>query len=452
MLVRKLRKASFATVAGFVLAVGMLVAGAPAGVAQPGGHIRPPKLDVRAAMAKLEDAQIYRAPGAVARFDEERIRAALKPNVRILVAPYSGAFEKGNNYVDDEHYDELYLPLEEWRKKKKVNLVYVEGIQISLHAETGGSILPYDIPSLRQTTAYLDITEGLLAGVRSAGGMSEDEAFDTKLGRDFTRGEVVAPTEDQLDEVADELRDNPIYNAPDRDEDAIDPVVGQLAGKLGLPVRVAAFGVLEPGEPVVDYAPALAKLFPNEYILVAQGRWLDVAGPSDKIGSARDYAYGRFQYSSFSQGSAMTDRMGTVLERLTELLQRKAFGRPQPKPQPKPVPFDVERTVSGIAPWVLLGSAVLLGGTGLLGWRRRQARQDEKDQLALHLAGGKAFAKIGDLGARILAVEEDGGTVNPAAAERHATAGTLYDQAHTAEAMAEVEVIADEGLALEARS
>jgi LPXTG-motif cell wall-anchored protein len=141
--------------------------------------------------------------------------------------------------------------------------------------------------------------------------------------------------------------------------------------------------------------------------------------------------------------------MAVVLTRLHELVRHKGFGRPQPPPQPEPQPFDVVGTVSGFAPWLLLGSAVLLGGAGLLSWRRRQAQEAERTWFAEHRAGARAFAKIGDLGARILAAEQDGGTADPAAAERHATALTLFDQAKTAEAMAEVERIADEGLALE---
>lgn len=446
--------------AGALLAAGMLgtlLCAAPAG-AQQGGATKPPKLDVRAATAALEDEQIYRAPGAVAHFDEERVRAQLKPNVRILVAPYTGHYEKGNNYADgDAHFEQVYEPLEAWRTKHKVNLVRVEGIGVSLQSDEHGiTATPSDHPALRQRTAYLDITEALLSVARLAGGMSMAEADALEPGRDYPLTEPVPPTEDQLDEVAAALRDNPVYNAPGRDgnpdEDPIDPRIAELAGKVGLPVKVAAFPVLEPGEPVVDYAPALRTLFPNDYVLVAHGRWLDVAGPDDKITSARDYAYGRFEYGSFAQGSAMTDRMGTVLTRLHDLVQRKGFGRPQPAPQPKPVPFDVERAVSTFAPWVLLGSAVVLGGAGLLGWRRKQATRAEQDRLALHLASARAFAKIGDLGARVLAAEEDGGRADAAAAERHATATTLFDQAHTAEAMAEIERIADEGLAIEVGS
>ena len=434
--------------ASALLAAGMLLCAAPAG-AQPGGAIKPPKLDVRAATKALADQQIYRAPGAVAHFDEERVRAQLKPNVRILVAPYTGQFEKGNNYADgDAHFDEVYTPLQEWTSKHKLQLVVVEGLYVYGATSEVGAYGPYDHPTLRQTTAYLDVTEAVLVLTRVAGGMSDDEAADLERGKDYVVSEPVSPSEEQLDEVAEALRDNPVYNAPGRDEDPIDPQLAELAGEVGLPIRVAAFPVLAPGEPVVDYAPALRTLFPNDYILVAQGRWLDVAGPDDKITSARDYAYGRFEIGSFEQGSAMTDRMATVLTRLSELLRKTALGRPQPPPQPTPVPFDVERAVSSYAPWVLLGAAVLLGGVGLFGWRRKQGKQAEKDRLALHLASARAFARIGDLGARILSAEEDGGRADSAVAERHATATTLFDQAHTAEAMSEVERIADEGLAM----
>jgi hypothetical protein len=435
--------------AGVALALGMLLAVAPAGAAQPGAA-EPPKLDVREATAALADEQIYRAPGAVAYFDEERVRAALKPNVRILVAPYTGHFEKGNNYADgDAHFEQVYEPLEAWRTENKINLVLVEGLSVTLYADPGPAYGPSDIPTLRQTTAYLDVTEAVLVLTRMASGISQDESDDLERGKDYVVDEPVPPRREQLDEVADALRANRVYNAPGRDEDPIDPQLAALARKVGLPVRVAAFPVLEPGAPIVDYAPALRTVFPNDYILVAQGRWLDVTGPNDKIVSARDYAYGRYELGGFQQGSAMTDRMATVLTRLHDLLRHKGFGRPQPPPQPKPRPFDVARAVSNIAPWVLLGSAMVLGGAGLLGWRRRQAREAERDRRALHAASARAFAKLGDLGARILAAEQDRGAVDSAAAERHATATALFDQAHTAEAMAEVERIADEGLALE---
>jgi len=145
----------------------------------------------------------------------------------------------------------------------------------------------------------------------------------------------------------------------------------------------------------------------------------------------------------------MTDRIATVLDRLHDLLAEVALGRPQPAPQPKPVPFDVRLVIGAIAPWVLVGSAVVIGGAGLVGRRTRAGMRAAAERRRLDGASGKALAAINLLGARILAVEESGEEVNPAVAERHATARTLYDQALTAEAMAEVEKVADEGMALE---
>jgi hypothetical protein len=57
-------------------------------------------------MAGRATGQIYRAPGAVARFDEDRVRAELAPNVRVPVAPYTGEFKPGNNYASSEEHTE----------------------------------------------------------------------------------------------------------------------------------------------------------------------------------------------------------------------------------------------------------------------------------------------------------------------------------------------------------
>lgn len=420
----------------------LLLAGIPvASAEQP--DTRPPKLDVAAVMRALESTQIYRAPGAVARFDEDRVRAELSRNTRILVAPYTGRIEPGGNYADfDEHYKQVDESLEHWAKDRNLRLITVEGIHVGV--SDGPGYGPSDIPGLRQTTAYLDVTEHVLVLARLAGGMSREEAPKIQVPRDA----VVQPSDDQVSELAGQLQRSQIRNAPGRD----DPITlnpRTVQEKTGFRVRIAALATLDRGQPLVDYAPVLAARFPGDVVMVAQGRWLDVAGPDQaKIESARNYAYGRFEIGSFTQGSTMDARIGTVLERLNELVNKKPFGRPQPPAQPRPELYDVRRTISAWAPWVLLGSAVVLGGAALVGWRLRSAARLAAERSAMRTASAEAFAKIGELGARLLKTEERGGAANPAAAERHATARTLFDQAHTPEAMAEVEKIADEGLAL----
>lgn len=93
-----------------MLAVGGLVLGAA-----PSAWAQTSTLDVAKALAALADQQVYRAPGAVAYLDEDRVLPALKDDTRVLVAPYSGVFEKGGNYVNgDAHYDQVGKPLDDW--------------------------------------------------------------------------------------------------------------------------------------------------------------------------------------------------------------------------------------------------------------------------------------------------------------------------------------------------
>ncbi len=416
--------------------MGLLVGAAPQSWAdQP----LPPKLDVAEALDALADTDVYRAPGAVAYFDEDVVRSALGPNTKLLAAPYSGRLKEGGNYADsDQHTADFYDPLNNWATEQRLNLIVVEGIGVSLYGERGGSIVPTDIPGLRQVTAYLDVTSQVVYAARYVAGEEDPESGVEPVA-------PIAPSEDQLEEVVEALRENPVYNAEGR-EDPIDPLVVELAKEYGISLRVAAFPIAEPGEPVVDYAPALAPLFPDDVVMVSTGRWLDVvAADQNKATSARDYAFGAFEYASYRQGSAMTDRIGTVLERLASLLTETAYGRPQPEPQPVAQEYDVRRTIGTFAPWVLLGAAVILAAAGLIAYRARTAERAATERRAMHLASGSALARINELGARLLETEERGTPPNPAAAERHATARTLYDQAHTSEAMAEVAKVAKEG-------
>lgn len=426
------------TFAGLLLAGGVVAGVAPQVTAQP----RPPELDVRKALDELADQRIVRTPGAVARLDEDLVRPALGDDTYVILAPYTGRIEEGGNYPDGEAHDkEVGEPLQSWAEKNRKNLVLVEGIGVTLYGGSRIGATASDLPELRQMTAYLDVTIPVVYAARYA----HDE--DTAADFDGPIADPVAPSPEQVDDLAGHLRDNPVYNAPGRD-DPVDPRMAQLAEEYGIGVRIAALPVLEPGQPFVDYAPELLKRFPDDVVMVAQGRWLDIAARDQaKAVSARDYAYGRFEYGSFRQGSLMQDRVGTILDRLQFLLKNNAYGRPQPQPQPKPRPYDVRQTINTLTPWVLVGAALILGAVGLYTWRRTQTDRADAERRAMRRESARAMAKIGALGAELLAAGERGETANPAAAERHATARALYDEALTARAMAEVTAVAEEGLA-----
>ena len=155
---------------------------------------------------------------------------------------------------------------------------------------------------------------------------------------------------------------------------------------------------------------------------------MDVAGPHQAaLRSARDYAYGKYLDATLEQGAVMADRIGTILARTYQLVRTHPFSRPQP------TPFDLRHEISAVSPWVLLGSALLLGGGSLVTWQRHRADAARREKVALQRESALATAAIAGLGARVLADKS-----GEALAERYATATSLFEQAGTAAAMREV--------------
>ncbi|ASR34242.1 hypothetical protein BAY61_03700 [Prauserella marina] len=387
----------------------------------------PPKLDVPSALAALEDEQIYRAPGAVAYLDEELIRAELGPDMRILIGPFTGPVGETGNYVDDsERRAQTYIPLREWSEDTGRVLIRVEGLLAS--SSKGVTATPSDLDELRGHTAAHDVTDAVLTLIRHAKDLPTDST-------DYPVRQVVAPTERQVSELAEILRRTPVYNAPGR-EDPIALPRDLIEERTGFTVRAAALPVLAPGEPVVDYAPALAEEFPGEVVLVAHGGWLDVAGPENvALTSARNYAFGRFQQGSFRQGSPMQDRIGTILVRADELLTEHPFGRPQPK--------TLQELISEVAPWVLGGSALVVAGIPLARMTARRVEKARAERAEFAERRAETFAELAALGEDLLAEDDQRDTSG--AAERHATATTLFEQATTTAAMEQVRVVIGEG-------
>lgn len=432
---------ALATLFCLLAAVGLGLGAAPAAA-------QPDRVDVEPVIEALDAGErIIRVPGAVARFDERRVREELGATSRLVVLPYVD-YERYRDENDESRYHELVRrPILEWSLDREIPVVAVDGLDVALFG--GPSVsdhqLPADLDELRATTASRDITERLVVLSRLARGVEPAAAEDVAI-----QHPAPAPApQDRLAEVVAALRAHRTYNAPGRADPVADWVAEIARQESGLSVRVAAFGLLEPGQPVVDYATPLAEAFPGDVVLVVHGDWLDIVAPDQrKALAARAFAYGDADLSLLTSGTGVNQLLRETVERLDLLLTEISWGRPQPPPQPPLVPFDVQRTVAALAPWVLVGSAVVLGGAGVLRHRTRAAAAAAEEERALRAATASAMAAIGDLGARLLSTEEGGGRADPAAAERHATARTLYDQAHTSAAMAEVRRIAEEGLAL----
>lgn len=104
---------------------------------------------------------------------------------------------------------------------------------------------------------------------------------------------------------------------------------------------------------------------------------------------------------------------------------------------PRPEPFDPVETALHAA---LVTVVIVVGGWLLLRYLRLTLRRLDA-RTGWRQARAETYLRLEELGA---AVAE---SPDPATAERYATARTLFDQAHTLEAMAAVRRIAEEGLA-----
>ncbi|MCT2581879.1 hypothetical protein [Actinophytocola gossypii] len=417
------------TIACLLVALGL---GPATAAAQPDG-----RLDVEPIITALNAGErIIRAPGTVARFDEARVRAELGTDGRLVVLPYVD-YELYRDENDESRYYELVRePILDWALDREVPVVLVTGLDVTMFG--GGATLdhrlPADLAELRTTVATRVITERLVVFARLGRGYSPDAAENVE----YHHPDPVPAPPGRVAELIAALRKDRIHNAPGREEPIEDWVAEDAADEHDLNVRIAAFPGLAPGRPVVDYATPLGKAFPDEVVLVLHGDWLDIVAPDQrKALAARAFVYGDADLSMLTAAGNGNRVLARTVERLDLLLTETAWGHPQPPPQPRPQPFDVQRAVSALAPWVLVGSAVVLGGAGMLRHRTRAAAMAAAEERALRAESASAMAAISDAGA-----------VDPAAAERHASARLLYDQAHTSAAMVEVRRIAEEGLAL----
>jgi hypothetical protein len=286
---------------------------------------------------------------------------------------------------DAELWIDTLHPVRLWAHDSGIQLTVVRGLWVE-RGLPGKSFTTTDEPTLRQWLAYQDVTAAVL--------------------RTTVPGPEIVPAA-RLDGL---------------------PVTVVRRG-----VRLVTLPALRPGAPFVDYASGLARRFPGELVVVAYGRWLEFAGPdAERAEVARNITYGE----SFLDRLPVTEQVARVLDQMdqpSEPVARPVFGSPPP-----------ETDVVGISRVVAAIAIVVVAAGWLVALRVRRAAREQADEDEWRLTRTTARAKIEDLGARLLAVESP----DPRAAERHATARHLFDQAVTSAAMTEVHDIADEGLTL----
>ncbi|MFG2060919.1 hypothetical protein ACGFIK_05815 [Micromonospora sp. NPDC048871] len=286
---------------------------------------------------------VVRLPGAVARWNEQRVREAIgDADIRILVAP-PGLDEAARERV----------------REVDNAAVRVIGTQVS-----GGGLVatPDTLAGWRARFATGDVTDALIALIARLREAPAPAEVDDLRWRD--------PSEREVATVLADLRARGLH-------------VGRGATLEGVPEQAAraafpdgAWFVALPaqpyGKPLPAYGPALTRLVPDQPIVVLYGGWIEYHGPA--AAEFADLAAGSF-YAQFGDRLSRYDYpqlnvLGVYLGKVTDVRYAGLFDRPLPYR-----PVDPLRVALPALPWIftlcvagfLVLSARSLRRSGVLG-------------------------------------------------------------------------------------
>lgn len=262
--------------------------------------------------AMLRREPVVRLPGAVAHWDEQRVRAAIGgADLRILVTP--PGLGKAQRAVIRE-VDEV-----------DIRVIGTETAGGGLQASSG------DLASWRAQFATGDVTGPLLTLIAAIRDLPEPADEAPTAWR--------APTAAELDTVAADLRADRFHAAPGATATKRD---GDRPLTVALPQQPI-------GQPLPEYGPALARLFPDQPLVVMYGNWVEYHGPDTE--EFLDVASGSF-YAQYGDIIARSDYpqdnvLGAYLGRVQDVRYAGLFDRPLPYQ-----PFDPLRVTLPALPWL----------------------------------------------------------------------------------------------------
>ncbi|MCO8273855.1 hypothetical protein M1L60_24975 [Actinoplanes sp. TRM 88003] len=267
-----------------------------------------------AEMTALVSAQpVVRLPGAVAHWDEQRVRAAIgnAPDIRIIVAP-PGLDEAERTRV----------------REVKAATVRVIGTQVTggLYQSTADQLGEW-----RAQFATGDVTAALVALISAIRKVDAPAAPPVDPG-------WREPTAAELAPVLADLRKSGPYTGPG--------AVSAFPGRSPLVVTLAR----QPyGKPLPHYGRALEKVFPDTPILVMYGDWIEYTGPQAadfaELVAVTFYAQSGDRISRYAY--PQRNILNAYLNRVTDVRYAGLFDRPLPY-----VPFDPLRVGLPALPWL----------------------------------------------------------------------------------------------------
>jgi hypothetical protein len=287
----------------------------------------------------LDQNPVVRLPGTIAHWDEQRVTQAIgDADIRILTAP-PGFSEKQRDQLGEV----------------KNATIRVIGTEIT---GTTYSAVPDRLAEWRATFVTGDVTGLLLTLIASERDQPAPPAVTTAFWR--------APTDAELDPVADDLR----AGRPHLANGATLKTVPDTEAFGGPQPLVAVFPRQPFGQPVPEYGPALAKLFPDKPIIVMYGNWIEYRGPhaSDFSDVASAGFYGRFGDRLSTYAYPQANVLGTYLNQVTNVRYAGLFDRPLPYQ-----PLDPLRVALPALPWLFVACVsgfLMLSVRSVLGPRK----------------------------------------------------------------------------------
>lgn len=323
---------------------------AAGGASKPSGIV-PPDPELK---RELAASTIVRLPGAIAGFDHDTVLAKINkadavlakrgdPKIHVVIAPPG---------ISDADSDRIYaLP---------GTNVKIIGLTVSYQ---GYDATPSSLGDWQGMFSDGDVTSQILSLISSDLGQPDPSGTSSVHWR--------APTAAELRTVAAGVAGpGRLYVAPGASLTSVPESASDAFPAT--PPMVAAFPQQPLGAAIPNYAPALAKEFPNTPIIVMYGYSVSYAGPfgQDTSDVATGGFYGRYGSKIAGQAYPQWNILNVYLQQWATVRYAGLFDLPLPYTPPDPISITFPAL-----PWVFLGCVLIFVGVSAHSVHTRRNRR-----------------------------------------------------------------------------
>lgn len=358
----------------------------PSGSAVPEDTTYQVPFDPAQVTADLSARDIVVLPGSIARFDRARVDALTADgNVKVLIAPPGPLDSEDNQAYRAALSDVTQAVEEQWDGE----VVRVTGVEVDSVGQDTLADVRHLLSTFEVTSELEFITPYLQDGTR---GPSSDEVVTDTTDPALT-ADLIARLGADAVVVADGVTlADPSAGVPNPEQ-----LMRNWRDTTGTNLRLVVLPPLAPGEPAGVRAADLAPAFPDDVVVLIQGRWLDVAGPDQQaLTVARDMTLSRYMTFLESRQIGPANVLKVLGDQYAELTSGAVQDQPTPT-QRNPLSWLLL-----ILPWLALLLVVVFGVRNRARRKARRAADTRHDGVA-DLAGAAAALPV--LAAGILALD-----------------------------------------------